>query len=169
MTQMAREVLQDCRDSLAEFQYGAQGSRWRRWWILNTTLLRAVGHILDSVDGNKSSALRQAIKERWPILKQDALFKDFIEDTRNNVLKEYTLKATQVVSVQITGITMRMNAPAHADPEPAKAAEATYTYIIGEGPFKGEQQVTMIERAIHFWERHLDAIDRRAAELDGHG
>jgi hypothetical protein len=54
MTAAARLVLDDCRGALADLKEGVQGAEWRRRWIVTVVLLRAVGHVLEKVDGAAS-------------------------------------------------------------------------------------------------------------------
>ena len=68
MTTQARVALSDCQgalDSLAHCEYGAE---WRRRWVTVVTLQRAVGHVLDKVDGTSSPRMALVIKTRWSLL-----------------------------------------------------------------------------------------------------
>jgi hypothetical protein len=51
--------------------------------------------------------------------------------------------------------------PAH----PGSTAKAKYAYPVVAEPFAGIAQTDVIAQAIKFWSDHLDAIDRRIAEL----
>ena len=164
MTQMAREVLGDCRDALAEFEHGAQGSKWRRWWIMNVALLRAVGHVLDRVDAPRTPEAKQAINEAWPEIESAEIFSKFIKRERNIVLKEYRLGATQTVSVALRGQAMRFvgrNPPRVW----GSRVQNVHGYAVTTEPFAGRSPTELIAEAIQFWSDRLDAIDRRIEEL----
>src|SRR5262245_54359762 len=93
MTARARVVLEDCRAQLAALDYGLPGPEWRRAWVATVALLRAVGHVLEKVDGKSSPGMARAVKAEFARLKRERgenkIFWDFIERERNNVLKEY--------------------------------------------------------------------------------
>ncbi len=61
--------------------------------MATVSLLRAVGHVLNKVDGASCPEMRAAVDEVWSEWKADktanAIFFDFIEDERNSILKEY--------------------------------------------------------------------------------
>ena len=66
--------------------------RWRVLWAGAVALLRTVGHVLDKVDG-ADAVIRPAVDAAWARWNRDrssnAVFWEFIEAERNNVLKEY--------------------------------------------------------------------------------
>ncbi|MDL5030631.1 hypothetical protein QRD43_01830 [Pelomonas sp. APW6] len=112
MTTAAREALDDCKGALAELADGVQGGQWRRRWIISVVLLRAVGHVLDNVDGSRSAAYRLAIDSWWSQLKaskpEPAIFWSLIDEERNTILKEYQtirlVKASPFSSVGLKSI-----------------------------------------------------------------
>jgi hypothetical protein len=70
--------------------------RWHGWlipWVAGLTLLRAIGHVLVKADSNATPKHRDAINALWVSWKNDRsanwVFWDFIENERNNVLKEF--------------------------------------------------------------------------------
>ena len=82
----ARAVLADCDQALEELKVARQETLRRRWLTM-VALLRAVGHVLDKVDGATSPALRTVINQRYAALKASrpdpAIFWHFIEEERN--------------------------------------------------------------------------------------
>ena len=151
MTRAAREVLEDSRVALAGFSDGIQGREWRVKWISAVVLLRAVGHVLDKVDGDNNDSLALAIQEAWRELQstkpEPAIFWQFINDERNNILKEYLINAGQGVTVNLGSV------PPHV----------TYHYVINSGPFAGREQRQLIGDAIDWWQCYLDRVDQLAA------
>jgi hypothetical protein len=84
----ARLVLFDCEESLLELMKSKEDTLRRRW-VATVSLLRSVGHVLDKVDGEASPTHRAVIDDLWPQLKRSDIFAGFIDDERNNVLKQY--------------------------------------------------------------------------------
>src|SRR5262245_54808259 len=70
-----------------------ESATWRVHWVACLTLLRAVGHILDKVDGETDARYRAVVTAKWDDWHADkratGIFWDFIEAERNNLLKEY--------------------------------------------------------------------------------
>ncbi len=89
----ARLVLADCRVALEEAELALDPVAFRRSWAAVVALLRAVGHVLDKVDGRRSESLRRAIDARWRIWNANRTgnraYWNFIEAERTNVLKVY--------------------------------------------------------------------------------
>ncbi len=89
----ARLVLADCRVALEQAELAADPVAFRLSWAALVALLRAVGHVLDKVDGRQSQSLRRAIDARWRRWHGDRAgnraYWSFIESERNNVLKVY--------------------------------------------------------------------------------
>ena len=94
----------DCEEALADLTDGVQGSAWRRRWVNAIMLLRAVGHILESVDSELNAAYRTVMARRWNALRatqpEPIIFWGFICAERNNLVKEYRLAAGQSVTVR---------------------------------------------------------------------
>jgi len=163
MTAAAREVLDDCRGALAELVDGVQGRQWRRRWVVAVVLLRAVGHVLDKVDAERSPAYRAAVSAWWARVKRSKpmpeIFWSFIEDERNTILKEYRTSAGQGATVQVGGIEFNLRTgEVHAD----QPGPTIHHYTINSGPFAGREQRDLLLEAIAWWERELDGIDKVA-------
>jgi hypothetical protein len=164
MTTAAREALEDCRAALAELTDGVQGRQWRLRWITCVVLLRAVGHVLDNVDGSREVQLRQAIDEWWKTLKKSRpepqIFWALIDEERNAILKEYQTRAGQGVTVQLSGIEINLRTGEQkADPP----KPPIYHYTINTGPFAGRDQRELLAEAISWWEHQLEAIEVRSS------
>lgn len=89
----ARRVLRDCHHAAKEFRDASSPLERRLRWFTALILLRAVGHVLDKVDGQRASYLHDAVIQRWKAVqigsRADDIFHDFIERERNLLLKEY--------------------------------------------------------------------------------
>lgn len=147
MTTQARKVLADCNATITEIKDGIQGDEWRRRWITVVVLLRTVGYVLKNVDATQSEKLKKIVDDKWKSIHdtkpEPAIFWEFIEKERNNILKEYKINAGQ-------GITIVIGGPTH------------YHYTINSGLFKGRDQLDVAQDAIEFWESYLDDIDSKA-------
>ncbi len=106
MTILAREVLSDCERLLGELTPEMPATLWRPRWAGLVALLRAVGHVLDKVDGARSPEARQVIDEAWMEPRgckpEPKIFWEFIDAERNNVLKAYTLSVSVNITVRPT-------------------------------------------------------------------
>lgn len=155
MTSSARDALEDCRGAVANLVDGVQGREWRRRWILAIVLLRAVGHVLDKVDGPRSPAYRTAIDAWWSNLKTSkpdpAIFWQLIEEERNSILKEYLTTAGQGATVQLAS---------NRQSEGQGANPTVHHYTFNSGAFQGRDQRDVLGEAIAWWEEQLDSIDR---------
>mgnify|MGYP003593492023 CR=1 FL=1 len=165
MTVAARETLEDCRGALAELVDGIQGRDWRRKWILAVVLLRSVGHVLDNVDGKRSSNYRMAIDSWWSKLKDSRplpiIFWQLIDQERNSILKAYQTTAEHEVAVQLIGIEIRINSAIY-EPRTNSTQPTVHHYTFNSGPYKNRDQREVLAEAIVWWEQQLDAIDRMA-------
>jgi len=112
-------------------------------------LLRAVGHVLDHVDAKGGPKMRAAIDSAWVALKErkpySLIFWEFIDQERNNVLKEYAVGAGHNTTVYLNS-----------------SRPVEYEYLINVGPYKGRRQREVVLEAIEWWTRYLDAIDAAA-------
>jgi hypothetical protein len=166
VTTTARLVLDDCRGALAEITDPVQGAEWRRRWIVAVVLLRAVGHVLDKIDADSNHAHRLVVDQWWSDLKakkpKPEIFWRFIEEERNNFIKEYRTSAGQGVSVRLSGMEFNLqNGTTKIDPP----MPSTYHYVINSGHFAGKDQRDLIREAISWWESELDGIDARVSRL----
>jgi hypothetical protein len=102
-TLAAWEPFNDCVSILFHFQNSdfVDGDdelhEWRLYWVAGVTLLRTIGHVLAKVDEKSSPVHAKTIRLLWNRLQRDrkssAIFWDFIEDERNNLLKTYSFGA----------------------------------------------------------------------------
>jgi len=166
MTIYARQVLGDCKAGLQDLTDDISGSEWRRKWVACVALLRAVGHVLDKVDRNVTTAMNSVIQEEWRRFKNDTIFKDFIEQERNNILKQYKFGAGQGVTIQVgtlkqTPIGQGGNAVSGVE---ASTPTASFnTYLMNTGPYSKADPRDIVKLAIAWWEQQLDEIDKRAS------
>ena len=161
MTAAARRVLDDCKAALEMLEEERDEQRWRVLWIGAMALLRAVGHVLHKVDGENPDLreLIDAAYRSWTSRQsRHAVFREFIEEERNNVLKEYELNVVDSAEVYV--------AIAAGDPDAG--------YVAEEGPFgldenlfrpvtagfgEGEDARDIYREALEWWDVELSRLE----------
>jgi len=178
----ARNVLDDCRWALNQHTPDLQGEAFRVSWVALVALLRAVGHVLRKVDAERSDAhLKAAIHRHWTKLnarkaaREPAIYWDFIEQERNMVLKQYTLGAKRIAHLLPSGpidpdkgriaihieLSGGKSKPGRTGRIEFSSPVEVRSEITG-GPFKGQNERAVVERAIEWWQTSLDEIDNAA-------
>ena len=133
----SRRVLNDAYEAYRYFKKKPVDLEFRHVVVLNLTLLRAVGHVLNSE--NKGNDKIKSDDYYHSVIKNDPLFKDFIEKFRNNLIKQYSGKISWSSITTLNGKN-RME------------------YIIHEGKYKGSDIRKLIQKSLSFWKRHLDIL-----------
>lgn len=142
--------------------------RWRIHWAAAVALIRAVGHVLDKVDGADPAIKREANAAfaRW---KSDApqheIFREFIERERNNVLKQYQFNLHPLEEVHVAVGTILHPVAGDAP------IEMTGIFPIGDNIYRplldsyreGDDARDVLAEAIEWWEIELIAIERATA------
>lgn len=150
-TLKAWSPLWDCVSILFWFQSSdvADGEEelpeWRIYWIAGLALLRTVGHVLAKVDAKMSPKHAEAIGALWKGFQADrdcsAIFWNFIERERNNLLKTYSFGAKLAWD------------------------EDQYAYVEFE---RGLDAFELFREAIYWWRHHLMALEHKlAAPISG--
>jgi hypothetical protein len=164
MTDRARLVLDDCKLVLELLENETDLRRWRIHWVAAVALIRAVGHVLDKVDGNApavKAAARSAYKRWTSTAPEDEIFREFIERERNTILKEYefNLHPNQEVEVVVPVNLRRV-----ADSEIIRGgavfplSENVYRPLL-EGFRQGDDARDVLSDAIEWWDGELAAIE----------
>lgn len=162
-TPKARLVLQDVmfvRDKL-ETELGK--IEWRLFWVLAVVLLRAVGHVLEKVDGAADPSVKHIANDlhrSWRIGNEHAIFRDFIERERNSILKEY---ASDVTDGPIPIMAHLQNHDGFDVVRQFLIEENLYRPM-GSGAYEGEDGRTLLDDAIAWWAKQLAEIDARASD-----
>jgi hypothetical protein len=165
MTHAARQVLADVRLALDMLQDETDADRWRVHWAGGIALLRAVGHVLLNVDqaaDEKLAKIANAAHRRW---KSDdsahAVYREFILEERNNILKEYLSKVypfeTVPVAVRLTLVNSQTGEISYLD-QAAELEENLFRPLV-EGYGEGEDARDVFEEAVDWWDRELLAIE----------
>lgn len=157
----ARRVLADCHVALQHADVAIEAAEFRVSWAALVALLRAVGHVLNKVDGERGGALKGAIETRWQLWQNERganrIFWDFIEAERNSVLKAYEFGYRED-DVEIERVA----------PDGTRVVHSNVPFIsaLRVGPFAGQPGLEVAREALAWWEHQLDAIEEAA---NGHG
>lgn len=138
--------------------------RWRVHWAAAVALIRAVGHVLDKVDG-EDPIVRQAASAAFKQWKgtdpKHQIFREFIERERNNLLKEYRSDVHPHAEVALAFEYSAQSADSGAPltyTQIAKLDENIYRPLL-DGPWEGTDARDVLGEAIEWWDKELTAIE----------
>ena len=154
MVTVARKVLADCKAAHELLEMECDAARFRLMWVAGVALLRTVGHVLEKVDSRrdpKTAVAARAAWERWKADKEaNAIFWEFIEEERNNILKEYEFGfLSGPIGVLVT--------PGHD----LLSLDGNLFCPLAEGRFSGEDCRDVLAEGIKWWEKELRQIESR--------
>jgi hypothetical protein len=165
MTTTAREVLRDCEIALQMLESEEAPDRWRVLWAGAIALLRSVGYVLEKVDsrdvnGNKNALFKvsSAAFDRWKKGEgKDAIFVQFIENERNNILKEYRSSVFQ--NPNVTLAIWNEN-----DEASALELDLSLYHPIVDGYGANEDARDIYRNALDWWAIELSKLEREVAQ-----
>lgn len=127
-------------------------------------MIRAVGHVLDKVDG-EDPIVRQAASAAFKQWKgtdpKHQIFREFIERERNNLLKEYRSDVHPHAEVALAFEYSAQSADSGAPltyTQIAKLDENIYRPLL-DGPWEGTDARDVLGEAIEWWDKELTAIE----------
>lgn len=170
MTAKARLVLEDCRLALQLLEDETDLRKWRLHWVAAIALIRAVGHVLDKVDG-RSPAIRVASRAAYKRWTGDApeheVFREFIEKERNTILKEYdfNLHPGEEVHVAIPATFRRVSDGMIVEAATVFPLDQNIYRPLMDGFREGEDARDVLSEAVEWWETELTAIERSVNSL----
>ena len=154
--------MADCEAVLEMLEDEEDEQRWRVLWAGAMALARTVGHVLQKVDG-KDPKVQPAINSAWNRWSGDkaanAIFWEFIEEERNNILKEYHFSVldSAVVGVSVVEIDQETG-HAVAVESPDLLDENLFRPI--ETGFGAEEDARDVYReALQWWDAELSRIE----------
>ena len=178
MTSAARLVLSDARFAVEAHGEQLHGEAFRISWFAVVGLLRAVGHVLSTLDRNTSPEMRRSIDRHWSELQgskpDPAIFWGFIEFERNRYLKNYEhgilRRRVFLSSDNKTPIALDLaNSQAgmmvqvvSAGSLPNDVAHRSVVSTIADGPFAGRSERQVAVQALDWWSEYLDKVDYEA-------
>ena len=171
MTFKARKVLSDCEIALEMLENEEDLERWRVVWAGAMALLRAVGHVLAKEDGRnpKLHPFVDAAYRRW---KDDRvanqIFWNFIEEERNNILKQYHFNIYPMDQTDVIVIPDTENIGTDESSPTPKVFSITgslYRPIV-DGFCEGDDARDVYREALEWWKTELNAIEARMASSE---
>ena len=136
---------------------------WRIYFVACLSLLRAVGHVLDKVDGCQDTLNRKAIDQFWFETKNDriknGIFWYFVDVYRNQVLKTYEFPSEPLTYGLIVPGSLLSSEQTDDD-------EVFWSdgIIMQEGPFEGHDARDLIFEATKWWQVKLSEIKESIAQ-----
>jgi hypothetical protein len=132
-------------------------AKWRVKWAGSVALLRAVGHVLLYEDAPTDPELKQRMKERFSLWKEErednAIFWNFIVKERDSLLKHYRFGAYIEDHVGL-GTMVDGTTDIHA-------LEGDL-YRPFEGDYRpGDDSRDIYEEAVNWWSKQIEAIAER--------
>ena len=161
MTAAARRVLSDCKAVLEMLEEERNEQRWRVLWIGAMALLRSIGHVLQKVDGERPdqrAAIDVAYRSWTSRQSEHAVFREFIEEERNNILKEYRLNVVDSAEVGVAVVLGAPNAGYVIEETPFVLDENLFRPVTG-GYGAGEDARDVYRSALEWWDVELSRLE----------
>ena len=137
---------------------------WHLLWVAAVVLLRSVGHVMEKVDVAGDASLHtpaQAAYRRWknPEAAEHRIFRDFIEEERNLIIKEYAHRISRGPVTLVSG-----SAATESERQPPETflARGNLFRPMLAGSYMGEDGRDVGDEAIAWWKRERGAIERAA-------
>ena len=169
MTTAAREVLSDCRLALEMLQMESDPDRWRVLWAGAVALIRAIGHVLLNVDQPSDPRVAKAgdaAHRHWKSGDpKHAIYRDFIQEERNNILKEYRSKVHPLENVDVV-VRLTLQNPKTGEIEYVEDIQSLDENLfrpLVEGYGEGEDARDIYQEALDWWDQELTRIDEDIA------
>jgi hypothetical protein len=156
------EVFDDCviaRNGFAEAVESGNYQQAKIWWFACITLLRAIGHVLHKVDSaNFTSEKCELLKSSFTNWKSnEPIFRDFIEQERNNVLKEYSMTTEIVSEKQISSLVLSDGSSLElSNGESLEVSVTIENFVKCKGHRQGETPISTLDEALDWWAIQLD-------------
>jgi len=173
MTIAAREVLSDCRLALDMLQMESDPNRWRVLWAGAAALIRAVGHVLLNVDQPSDPRVAKAgiaAHKRWTSGDlSHSIYRDFIKNERDNILKEYRSNVHPLEKVDVL-VRLTLQNPKTGEIkyiDEIQVLDENLFRPLVEGYGEGEDARDAYQEALDWWDRELTRIDADAAAHKG--
>jgi hypothetical protein len=169
LTRVARQVLADCEIALQTLEDEQDLAHWRVHLAGALALIRAVGHVLHKVDGADSNVRQQVdiAYQRWKSQEdKNAIFWEFIDAERNNILKDYRFNLHPLEHVDVA-VIMTVQ-----DPETGALTQIPAVVPIGENIYRpildgyseGDDARDVYREALDWWGNELTMIERSLSD-----
>ena len=164
MQLLAQRVLDDCEIALRLIENEDDGDTWRVLWAGAVALLRAVGHVLHKVDAVQHPEMRSRIEYHFRTWKSDdpdhQIFREFIDQERNSILKNYASTAHQggIIPILLEHFPMKGGADAQQKFESLEwLSEDIYRPRV-HGYRAGDDMRDIYRDAINWWRTELSKV-----------
>ncbi|MDH5530828.1 MAG: hypothetical protein OEY05_12395 [Paracoccaceae bacterium] len=141
--------LSDSMNATFSLQGADYPVNWRFDFIVAITTLRVVGHVLHKVDCLMFPVIKPEVEARFLRWKRgqgdDVLFTDFIEESRNTLLKTYSFPSADTTAFDEDEFGCFIDEEMHPD-------------VVQRGPFKGENVIGLLQHSHRWWQSELSDI-----------
>jgi hypothetical protein len=151
VTERARIVLADCEAAWEMLEACESKQEWRILWVAAISLARAVGDVLDKVDGENDPLMRSVSNEAYSRWKTVPEFKDLIKMERDQVIHRYETEA-------FGGDSVTLLLENEGESEPFGLDECMFKPL-ESGVFAGDDARDILKDAIEWLRSELDGID----------
>lgn len=154
----ARLVLHDAMFVRNKLENEIGVTEWRVNWVLCVVLLRTVGHVLDKVDGRDDPRVKEVSKghyRAWLSAPEHEIFRNFIENERNNIVKEYSSSVTEGPIPLVAYLQSNDG----FDQVRQFLIEENIYRPLHSGHYEGEDGRTLLDEAIEWWRTQLQRVD----------
>ncbi|ELB7608842.1 TPA: hypothetical protein KD105_004585 [Vibrio parahaemolyticus] len=131
-------------------------------WYYSLSTLRAIGHVLHKVDAEKySPEFSSQLNERYKRWKHEPIFKDFINEERNKILKEYdsTVEPQEVKKTKALATSSGLLLATRS----GNILGATVTlrkFVKARGYRAGKSPVIVLSQALEWWDCELKEMEK---------
>lgn len=164
MELVAREVLDDCETALEILEQEKDVGRWRVHWVGAVALVRAVGHVLKKVDAQDQKVAQyvdHAYRDWQSNREQHSVFWEFIDQERNNILKEYQFNVHPLEAVDVAVTATLLNTETGEEylaPQVMSLGDNIYRPIL-DGYSEGDDARDVYREALNWWNEELSKIE----------
>lgn len=133
--------------------------RWRILWVAAMALVRSVGHVLRNVDREDLQArpLIDAAWDRWKAERSaNEVFWEFIENERNNILKEYQFSVLDSATV---GLLVVEGSEESGQALTYETLPDNLLRPVEQGYGTGEDARDVYRDALRWWDAELSYIE----------
>lgn len=154
----AEVLISDCEIAIERHSDQLQGYDFRLSWFLIIALLRSIGQVLDKVDSESSSKLKEIIDRKWKESKP-RIFTEFIETERNSFLKEYNHSVKRGMTVKGNPYTIEVDMTSSVSTR-FESPDGIINSVIKTGPFAGRNEKDVAIEALNWWKQYIRDIKR---------
>lgn len=161
---LSEQVLEDCLIALAILESEENEHKWRVHWVGAVALIRTVGHVLHKVDTKSYPEIAETVSnasENWnSSASEHEIFREFINDERNNVLKEYqsSVHPTGTIKLMVEGQKIAYSEDAAGNIRDIEILDDNLFKPRLDGYGAGEDVRDIYKQAIQWWRIELAKI-----------